>query len=50
MDELSELFEGQSLKAIAGENGGGLIVGSMAGGLSTAQVVVIHSWQVIVDQ
>jgi hypothetical protein len=45
-----EGFEGQRLKGIAAENRGGLVEGAMACGASSAEVVVVHCGQVIVDE
>ena len=42
--------EGQRLQRVAGEDGGGLIEGLMAGGPAAPQVVVVHRRQIIVDQ
>ncbi len=43
-------FEAQGLQGIAHEQGRGLIVGNVHGGLATTQVVVVHAGHVVVNQ
>ena len=40
-------FEGARLQGVAGENGSGLVEGAVRTGLSTAQVVIVHCWQIV---
>lgn len=47
---VGEHFEGQRLQAVGGEDRGGLVEGPVGGRLATAQVVVVHCRQVVVDQ
>ena len=42
--------EGCGLEGIAGEDGGGLVIGLVNGGSAAADVVVVHTGQVVVDQ
>jgi len=46
VDEL----EGEALEDVAGEDGGGLIVFFMEGGPASAEVVIVHGGEVIVDE
>jgi hypothetical protein len=43
-------LEGERLQRIAGEDGGGLVKGTVAARFAAPQVVIIHRWQVVVDQ
>ncbi len=45
-----ENFEGTGLQRVAHEDGRRFIEGAMAGGTSTAQIVVVHRRQVVVHQ
>ena len=42
--------EGQGLEGVAGEDGGGLVEGLVAGRAAAAQVVVVHGREVVMDQ
>src|SRR5690606_27231972 len=42
--------EGGGLQGVAGEDGGGLVIGPVHGGTAPAHVVVVHAGQVVVDQ
>jgi len=43
-------FESPRLQGVAGQDGNGFAKGLVAGGLATAQIVVVKSRQVVVDQ
>ena len=42
--------EGIGQQPVAGQNGGGLVEGLVDGGTATAQIVVVHRRQVVMDQ
>ncbi len=42
--------EGVGQQAITGQNGGCLIKGLVHGWLAPAQIVIIHGWQIVMDQ
>ena len=48
--EPGQHFKGAGLQRVAGQNGDGLAEGHVAGGLAAAQIVVVQSRQVVVDQ
>ena len=43
-------FESQSLQGVPGQNGGGFIEGDVYGRLATAQCIVVHGRQIVVNQ
>ncbi len=47
---LGQHLEGAGLQGVAGQDGGRLVEGAMAGRLAAAQVVVVHRRQVVVHQ
>ncbi len=47
---MREHIEGLGLQGIAGENGGGLVEGAVAGGAAAAQVVIVHGRQIVMHQ
>ena len=42
--------EGGGLEGVAGEDGGGLVIGPVHGGTAAADVIVVHTGQVVMDQ
>jgi hypothetical protein len=47
---ISDDLERHGQQAVTGQNGGGFIIGNVAGGFAAAQVVVVHCRQVIMHQ
>ena len=47
---MSQDLEGGRLQGVAGQDGGGLVIGLVHGGSAPAHVVVVHAGQVVVDQ
>ena len=47
---MGEHFEGQRLQGVAAEDRCRLVKSAVAGGPSPSQIVVIHSWQVVMDE
>ena len=48
--EAGQHFKGAGLQRVAGQDGDGLAEGHVAGGLAAAQVVVVQSRQVVMDE
>ena len=48
--ELRDGLEGEGLEGVAGEDGGGFAEDDVAGGLAAAEVVVVESGKVVVDE
>ena len=47
---LGEHLKRQRLQRIAAENGGGLVERAVAGGASSAEIVVVHGREIVVDE
>ena len=44
------MFKGRGLKSIAGQNSGCFVKGTMQGGVTATQIIVVHGRQVVVDK
>ncbi len=46
----AQVAEGEGQQGIAGEDGGGFVIGFVDGGAAAAEVVIVHGRQIVVDQ
>ena len=47
---IAQYLERERQQGVAGENGGGFVIGAVDGRLAAAQIVVVHAGEIVVDE